>query len=170
MDPLRYFYFRMEDKMNVVQKSDAIKTGLRKGFQDGSSKIARRKCYGYVINPEGNLKIDPAEAKVVRWIFERYLDGDSLGKIAAGLEKQGIPSPTGRPKWNREAIDKLLSNEKYIGRVILQKTICIGAIQIKNDGLMDRYLYSKTHEAIVSDEIFKAVQKEKQKRSKTAEN
>lgn len=34
--------------MNVVQKSDAIKAGLRKGFQDGSSKVAKRKCYLYL--------------------------------------------------------------------------------------------------------------------------
>lgn len=97
--------------MNVVQKSDAIKAGLRKGFQDGSSKVAKRKCYGYTLSPNGELEINPREAKVVCWIFERYLSGDSLGRIATGLEKQGILSPTGRPKWNREAIDKLLSNE-----------------------------------------------------------
>ncbi|MEY8386860.1 recombinase family protein [Oscillospiraceae bacterium 38-13] len=105
--------------MNVIQKSESIKNGLRKGFQDGSSKMARRKCYGYKAGSDGELTLNPKEAKVVSWIFERYLAGDSLGKIAARLEKQGIPSPTGRPKWNREAIDKLLSNEKYTGRVLL---------------------------------------------------
>lgn len=102
--------------MNTIQKSETTKNGLRKGFQDGSSKMAKRRCYGYTINPDGELEINPDKAKVVSWIFERYLAGDSLGKIAAGLEKQSIPSPTGRPKWNREAIDKLLSNEKYTGR------------------------------------------------------
>lgn len=39
-----------------------------------------------------------SRATIVRWIFERYLIGDSLGKIAAGLEAQGIPSPTGKPE------------------------------------------------------------------------
>ena len=156
--------------MNVIQKSDAIKSGLRKGFQDGSSKMARRKCYGYTISPDMELKINPDEATVVRWIFERYLSGDSLGRIASGLEKQDILSPTGKPRWNRETIDKLLSNEKYTGRVMLQKTISTGAAQIENDGLMDRYLYTGTHEAIISDEMFQAVQEEKQKRSNTPEN
>ena len=47
--------------------------------------------------------MDPDKAKVVRWIFERYLAGDSLGKIAAGLKQCGILSPTGRSKWNRQA-------------------------------------------------------------------
>ena len=122
------------------------------------------------INPDGELTVNPDEAKVVCWIFERYLVGDSLGKIVVGLERQGIPSPTGRSKWNREAIDKLLSNEKYTGRVLLQKTVSTGAVQIENDGLMDRYLYTDAHEAIIPDEMFMAVQQEKFSRSKEPQN
>ena len=156
--------------MNMIQKSEAIKNGLRKGFQDGSSKMARRKCYGYEVGPDGELTVNPDEAQVVCWIFERYLAGDSLGKIAAGLERQGILSPTGKPKWNREAIDKLLSNEKYTGRVLLQKTLSTGAVQIENNGLMERYLYTGSHEAIISDEMFMAVRQEKLKRAQNPEN
>ena len=156
--------------MNTIQKSETIKNCLRKGFQDGSSKMAKRKCYGYDVGSDGELAINPEESQVVCWIFEQYLAGNSLGKIAAGLERQGIPSPTGRPKWNREAIDKLLSNEKYTGRVLLQKTVSTGAVQIENDGLMDRYLYTGTHEAIISDEMFMAVQQEKISRSKKPQN
>ena len=132
--------------------------------------MAHRKCYGYEVGSNGELAVNPEEAKVVRWIFEQYLAGVSLGKIASGLEQQGIPSPTGRPKWNREAINKLLSNEKYTGRVILQKTISTGTVQIENNGPMERYLYTGSHEAIISDEMFKVVQKEKQKRSNILEN
>lgn len=156
--------------MNAIQKSEAIKAGLRKRFQDDNSKMARRKCYGYTQSPNGELEINPDEAKVVHWIFARYLAGDSLCKIAAGLERLGIHSSTGKPRWNREAIDKLFSNEKYTGQVLLQKTISIGAAQIENDGLMDRYLYTGSHEGIISGETFKAVQEEKQKRSKSMEN
>ncbi len=151
--------------MNTIQKSQCIKAGLRKGFQDGSSKMARRRCYGYTVGSDGELVINPDEAKVVRWIFERYLTGDSLGKIASGLEQQGILSPAGRPKWSREAINKLLSNEKYTGRVLLQKTISTGAAQIENDGFMERYLYTDSHEAIISDEMFIAIQQEKMRRT-----
>ena len=155
--------------MNVIEKSEAIKVGLRKGFQDGSSKMARRKCYGYEVGPDGELAVNPDEAQVVCWIFGRYLAGDSLRKIADGLEKQGNLSPTGKSRWNREAIDKLLSNEKYTGRVLLQKTVSTGAIQIENNGLMERYLYTGSHEAIISDEIFMAVQQEKLTRTKNPE-
>lgn len=107
--------------MNIIEKSESIRTGLRKGFQDGTSKMAQRKCYGYDVGTDGALVVNPTEASVVRWIFDRYLSGDSLGKIAAGLEEQGIPSPTGRPKRNREAINKLISNEKYTGRCCSRK-------------------------------------------------
>lgn len=153
--------------MNAIKKSESIKSGLRKGFQDGSSKMVRRKCYGYDSSLDGTLTINPAEAQVVVWIFEQYRAGKSLGKITAWLEKHGILSPTGKLKWNREAIDKLLSNEKYTGRVLLQKTISTGASQIENDGLVDRYLYTDNHEAIISDELFTEVQREKLRRSKS---
>ena len=156
--------------MNMIQKSETIKAGLRKGFQDGSSKMAHRKCYGYDVGPDGDLTMNPDEAQVVYWIFEQYLSGNSLGKIAAGLEQQGILSPTGKAKWNREAIDKLLSNEKYTGRVLLQKTVSTGAVQIENNGLMERYLYTGSHEAIISDELFMKVQQEKLRRAKNPEN
>ncbi len=62
--------------MNTIQKSEAIKNGLRKGFQDGRSKMAKRRCYGYTINPDGELEINPEEAQVVCWIFEQYLAGN----------------------------------------------------------------------------------------------
>lgn len=79
--------------MNIIEKSESIRAGLRKGFQDGSSKIAQRKCYGYDTGPNGELVINPDEAIVVRWIFECYFNGDSLGKISAGLETQGVSLP-----------------------------------------------------------------------------
>lgn len=132
--------------------------------------MAQRRCYGYTVGSNGELIVNPNEAQAVCWIFERYLAGDSLRKIASGLERQGIPSPTGRPKWSREAINKLLSNEKYTGRVLLQKTVSTGAAQIENDGFMERYLYTGTHEAIISDKVFMATQQEKLKRAKNPEN
>lgn len=153
--------------MNKLEKSISIKSGLRKGFQDGCSKMAKRRCYGYTFSFNGELVISSNEAQVVRWIFEQYCNGNSLGKIVADLEQRQIPSPTGKPKWNREAVDKLLSNEKYTGRVLLQKTISTGVSQINNNGFMSRYLYVGTHEAIISDELFQAVQQAKQKRAKS---
>ena len=59
--------------MNIIQQSKSIRAGLRKGFQDGTSKMARRKCYGYDTGPDGKLVINPDEADIVRWIFDCYL-------------------------------------------------------------------------------------------------
>lgn len=151
--------------MKSIEKSKSICADLRKGFQDGTSKMAQRKCYGYDTDLNGELVINPDEAAVVHWIFERCLSGNSLSKIAAGLQEKGIPSPTGKPRWNREALNKLLSNEKYTGRVLLQKTVNISGSKIKNDGFINRYLYTNSHKAIISDETFKAVQQEKLRRS-----
>ena len=110
---LRLSYFERRNHMQR-NRSAFIKAGVREGFCNGASKYLTRRCYGYDVTVDGSLVINPDEAKIVRWMFQRYLHGDSLGKIASGLEKQGILSPTGKSKWNREAIDKLLSNEKYI--------------------------------------------------------
>ena len=127
--------------------------------------MAQRKCYGYDVGADGALVVNPNEANIVRWIFDRYLSGDSLDKIAAGLKTQSVPSPTGKPKWSRETINKLISNEKYTGRVLLQKTISAGGSQVKNDGFMERYLYSDSHAAIIPDETFRTVQQEKMGRT-----
>lgn len=147
-------------------KADMIRNGLRDGFKDGSSKVARCKWYGYTIGKQGELIINE-EAKIVRWIFDLYLSGNSLGNIADdALARQKILSPTSRVKWNREAINKILSNEKYIGSVLLQKTVCINGSQVKNNGSVEQYLYGNDHVGIISIEQFKMVQEEKQHRAK----
>ena len=156
--------------MNTIEKSESIRGSLRKGFQNGTSKMVRRKCYGYDAGADSELVINPDEAAIVRWIFDQYLNRMSLGAIATALEEKGVLSPTGKPKWSREALNKLLSNEKYTGRVLLQKTVSTGTAQIKNDGLTDRYLYTDSHEAIISDEMFQAVQQTKLSRAKNPEN
>lgn len=69
--------------------------------------------YGYaLINEE--IIVNEEKADVVRSIFGYYLAGASLGKIVDMLSAKGIPFPSGNPKWGRAAVDKLLSNVKYI--------------------------------------------------------
>lgn len=69
--------------------------------------------YGYVLVNE-EILVHEKKANAVRSIFECYLSGASLGKIVDMLYAKGIPSPSGNPKWGRAAVDKLLSNAKYI--------------------------------------------------------
>ena len=69
--------------------------------------------YGYVLVGE-EVAIHEENANVVRSIFEYYLAGASLGKIVDMLFVKGVSSPTGKSKWTRAAVDKLLANKKYI--------------------------------------------------------
>ena len=69
--------------------------------------------YGYVLDGE-RIVIHEERADTVRSIFEYYLAGANLGKIVDMLFAKGILSPTGNPKWTRAAVDKLLTNKKYI--------------------------------------------------------
>ena len=69
--------------------------------------------YGYVL-VDDEIAIHEENANVVRSIFEYYLAGASLGKIVDMLFVKGVSSPTGKSKWTRAAIDKLLANKKYI--------------------------------------------------------
>lgn len=69
--------------------------------------------YGYVLDNE-EIVVHEEKADAVRTVFEYYLAGASLGKIVDMLHAKGIPSPSGNPKWGRAAVDKLLSNTKYI--------------------------------------------------------
>ena len=106
----------MKESDVMKTRSGEIKNANKERFQNGTSKLAKRICYGYSQNDKGELIINPEEALTVMWIFESYLSGYSLGKIANELFERGVKSPTGKDKWNREAIDKLLSNEKYVRR------------------------------------------------------
>ncbi|MBR0598602.1 recombinase family protein [Sinanaerobacter chloroacetimidivorans] len=129
--------------------------------------MANRVCCGYNAQADSELIINREEARVIRWIFNRYLEGDSFGKITSGLEKQGISSPTGKAKWNSEAISKLLSNEKYTGSVLLQKTMSFGGVQFKSNGELEQALIRNHHEAIISIRDFERVQQIKNERAKS---
>ena len=69
--------------------------------------------YGYVLI-DGEITVQEEKADVVRSIFGAYLAGASLGKIVDLLAQREIVSPTGKAKWTRAAVDKLLANKKYI--------------------------------------------------------
>ena len=69
--------------------------------------------YGYQMENNAFI-ICQEKAEVIRMIFDYYLSGASLGKVADMLAEKRVPSPTGKERWTRAAIDKLLSNAKYI--------------------------------------------------------
>ena len=71
------------------------------------------------MSKDGNVS---CQAEVVRLIFSLYLEGKSVLGILSELEKKQIPSPTGKSRWCKRSIDTMLSNEKYVGDVIVLKT------------------------------------------------
>jgi Recombinase. len=141
-------------------KSESIKIGIRESFESGTSKIADKTCYGYSKASDGSLVIYEKEARVVHLIFERYLAGDSLGKIVDALAEKKVPSPSGKVKWSCKVVDSLLSNEKYVGQVLLQKTIVQDGQQVRNN-TAPRYLITAHHPAILSHELFDGCRRRK---------
>jgi len=79
--------------------------------------------YGFVLTDNSKIEIDPNEANIVRMIFDYYLAGASLGKVVDMLSVKQIPSPTGKAKWTRAAVDHILSNGKYIAIIGSEKFI-----------------------------------------------
>ena len=150
-------------------RSDRIKAGLQKSFRSGKSTKASIICYGYRVDSKGNLQIYPAEAAYVRYIFERFAAGDSLGKISDALFLMDIPSPTGKKIWSKETISKILSNEKYTGDVTLGKTQVKNGVQVKTTDLSTTTTLTSHHPAIISRELFDSVQKEKSRRHRLRE-
>jgi len=77
------------------------------------SKIFGKVCYGFRRNKDGIVETIPDKAEVVKMIFSLYLDGNSLENIQYYLLDAKIPSPSGKEKWSRDVLNKLLNNYKY---------------------------------------------------------
>lgn len=77
------------------------------------SKIFGKVCYGFRRNNDGVIETIPGKAKVVEMIFSLYLKGNSLEDIQQYLFEMQISSPSGKEKWSRDVLNKLLNNYKY---------------------------------------------------------
>lgn len=98
----------------------------------------------------------------------RYLNGCTLGKIKRELEEDGVPTAQGVERWSPSIIHNILTNEKYIGDALLQKTYvtdCINKKVKKNRGERTMYYVENSHPAIVSRDLFNQVQQEMTRRS-----
>ena len=103
-------------------KSENIKWSLDKAAQNPEAQIYNRKCYGYSNAEDGSLVINESEAEVIRQVFQLYLDRYSVGGIKKYLEGNGILTSRGKTAWSKRSIETILTNEKYVGDVILYKT------------------------------------------------
>ena len=106
-------------------KSENIKFGIRQRMRSGKAVLNHTRFLGYTKDEDGRLVVVPEEAEIVRKIFSLYLAGYGVRKIKRYLEENGIKTVTGKSEWSTSTIDRMLSNEKYMGNLLLQKT-CIG--------------------------------------------
>jgi len=134
-------------------RSENIRLGLAMKAANGTSGLYKRKLYGYTKDIDSELVIDEEQAKVVRDIFRWYLDGASVIGIIKKLSDAGIPSPSGKEKWNKRAIETMIANEKYTGTVTLL------------DSATQEYQYQmkECYPPIITESGFRAVQEEKKR-------
>lgn len=99
--------------------------GIRRKYEQGKVSVNYTKFLGYDKGENGNLAINEKQAKIVRRIFKEYLDGKGTNRIARELEEGGVPNWNGKAKWYEGSIRKMLSNEKYKGDALLQKTYTV---------------------------------------------
>ena len=143
--------------------SQNIKLGLQYRYQQGHVQVNHNRFLGYTKDADGHLIIDPNQAEIVRRIYREYLEGFSMDKIAAGLERDGVLTGAGKVKWHTSTINKILRNEKYMGDALLQKTYTTDFLtkkRIKNNGTVPQYYVESDHEAIIPKDIFLLVQEE----------
>lgn len=123
--------------------------------------ISSLSPYGYILNDEKRLEIYPEEAGIVREIFNAYLNGQSIAGIARDLTERGVPKRRGTDQWNYITVFYILTNEKYIGDTLYQKTFTTDTLPFtgrKNKGELTQYYAEGTHEPIISRPDFNAVQ------------
>lgn len=143
--------------------------GQRKRFADGKVTVPFNRFLGYDRGPDGNLVVNREQAAIVQRIFAMFLQGMTYNGIAQQLTADGILSPGGKPKWNTSAVKSILSNEKYKGCALLQKTYTVDYLTKKkkvNEGEIPQYYVEYNHEPIIDPDTFEMVQREMEKRGK----
>ena len=145
-----------------------VRWGKRQAMKEGKVSVNFEKLYGYRVDEAGQPQIDSQRGDAVRCIYAEYLRGASLRMIKQQLEEKQFPCPTEGGTWSVTQIRYILSNEKYCGDVLMQKTFvkdCLSKKVVRNTGQLPMYLVQNNHPAIISREDFQAVQAEMSRRS-----
>ena len=135
--------------------------GHRKRFADGVVYLNTSSLLGYRKVAKGKYEIIEEEAEIIRYIYSEYLAGTSISWIGRSLEDKGISTSRGSSKWSYSTIKSILSNEKYTGNALLQKTIGVDFLTKKrkvNEGEVPQYYVEGSHPAIIEQKVFDAVQ------------
>ena len=148
--------------------SKNVAWGKAKSAEAGKVTFQYKKMLGYRKGADGQPEIVPEEAEVIKRIYHRYLDGCTLGQIKRELDEDNVPTAQGVEFWSPAIIHNILTNEKYIGDALLQKTYvtdCISKKVKKNQGERAMYYVENNHPAIISREVFNQVRNEMTRRS-----
>ena len=146
--------------------STNVKWGYARKFEKGES--TRQRSYGFRKAPTGEMCIVEEEAAVIRNMARWFLDGDSLERIKHRLEEAGIETTTGKKTWSTGTIYNILTNEKIMGDVLLQKTFTADYLtkrRVKNSGQQKQYYVKNHHEAIIPKTVYYKIQEEIARRS-----
>ena len=146
--------------------STNVKWGYARKFEKGES--TRQRSYGFRKTPTGEMCIVEEEAAVIRNMARWFLDGDSLERIKHRLEDAGIETTTGKKTWSTGTIYNILTNEKIMGDVLLQKTFTADYLtkrRVKNSGQQKQYYVKNHHEAIIPKTVYYKIQEEIARRS-----
>lgn len=142
-------------------KSAAITWSVIERFKNGIPIVSTTYLLGYDKDNFGKLVIVEEEAEVVRYIFNSYLDGQSVREIAESLTEAKIPTVKGKEVWNSGTVRNMLRNEKYCGDVLMQKTYtvdCFSHKSVRNRGQKPQYRLTNNHPAIIPRDDWMKVQ------------
>lgn len=145
-----------------------VRWGKAQSAKEGNVPFHYKNFLGYRKGADGKPEIDPEQAMIVKRIYERFLAGDSLATIAENLNADEIPTPSGEGKWHRGRIASILTNEKYKGDAILNKTYIVDCLSKKvkvNNGERPKYYVENNHPAIIDSITFGRVQEEMARRN-----
>ena len=144
------------------KESESISGNMRWSYQrrmESGTFLPPSTPYGYrIINKK--IEIDPERAVIICKIFQWYLNGISKEQIAYKLNKAGVLSNQNKA-WRAGGIHYILTNERYIGDSLWQKTYtteAIPAVRHRNTGAREQYYVEGTHPPIISKEVFTKVQ------------
>lgn len=149
--------------------SENVTWGVRKRFADGKVSMPYKVFLGYRKGADGVPEIDEEQAKIVRRIYRMFLEGKTYTSIAKTLTDESVPTPAGRRKWSSTTVRSILTNEKYKGDALQQKTFCTDFLTKKkkvNEGEVPQYYVENSHPGIIDKEIFDWVQQEIAEREK----
>lgn len=144
--------------------SENCKWKIRKGFERGQPNTCTMLGYRLV---NGEITLVPDEAEIVKEIFDLYLSGCGVQKIANTLNDRSVRTEK-IPFWHLDTIRGILRNEKYMGDLLLQKSLSESHLtkrQVKNEGQLQQFYITDDHEPIVSRAVFSEVQSEVQRRA-----